>query len=333
MKANVTAVLVAALGIAVPAQAEFTSRFQVGNWNGGVFVNPDNKVFANCGLSLTFQSGTQFTILMTSDYRPFMLVGDTRIQAQPRQQLQVPAKFDANDITLQGTALTPTIVQMPLPAIPNNYDILRNTKRLSLNLPGLSTTIDTSGIDKVMPRVFECTVAERAKMQLPPAPAQEQPIDRPEAVTAGLALAEKLNLGSYIVFRDEARPGGNEFKETPVVWGHAGVQGPGGATNVLATAFIRMATPTASTAEAKAHFIADLQRIGRKQFGDLPPIPGRPDSFGVWAGGENAYEEWYLVRRKSGGYYQFTTMTPNAGRRTAEAVGAHYREAIAAIVP
>ena len=64
---------------------------------------------------------------MTNDYRPFMLVADPRIQVQPRQQIQVAAKFDTNDITLQGTALTPTIVQMPIPALPNNYDILRNT--------------------------------------------------------------------------------------------------------------------------------------------------------------------------------------------------------------
>ena len=333
MNPSLSAILATALVASTPAHAEFTTRFQVGNWNGGVFVNPDTKVFANCGLSLTFQSGTQFTFLMTNDYRPFMLVADPRIQVQARQQIQVAAKFDTNDIMLQGTALTPTIVQMPIPALPNNYDILRNTKRLSLNLPGLSTTIDTAGIEKAMPRVFECAIAERARMQLPPAPAQEQPIDRPEAVTAGLALAEKLNLGSYLVFRDEARPGGNEFKGTPVVWGHAGVQGPGGPANVLATAFIRMAVPTVSTAEAKAHFIADLQRIGRKQFGDLPPVPGRPDSFGVWAGGENAYEEWYLVRRKAGGYYQFATMTPNAGRKTAEVVGARYRQAIAAVVP
>jgi hypothetical protein len=323
----------AALAALGPAQAQFTSRMQVGNWNGGAYANPDTKVFGNCGLSVKFQSGTEFTVLVTNDYRALMIVIDPRIQTQPQARLSVPAKFDASDIALQGTALTATMVQMPLPALPNNYDIVRNTKRISFTLPGFTTTIDVGGLDKALPRIFECVVAERAKMTLPPAPAQEQPTDRPEAVTAGLAVAEKLGIGQYIVFRDEARPGGQEFKGSPVVWGHAGIPGPGGPANVLGVAFMRLVPPNATTAEAKAAFLADLNRIGRKQLGDLPAIPGRPDSFGVWASGEAAYEEWYLVRRKSGGYYQFTTTTPLAGRKTAEAVGEKYRGAIAAVLP
>jgi hypothetical protein len=258
---------------------------QVGNWNGGAWANPQTKVFSNCGLSVKFQSGAEFTVLMTNDYRPMMIVNDPRIQTQPQARIPVPAKFDASDIQLQGTAQTATMVQMPLPNIPNNYDIVRNTKRISLTLPGLSTTIDVTGLDKALPRIFECVVAERSRMQLPPAPTQEQPIDRPEAVTAGLAVAEKMGLGNYIVFRDEARPGGGEFKGSPVVWGHPGVQGPGGPANILGIAFIRMATPDVATAAAKSHFLSDLSRIGRKQMGDLPPVPGRPDSFGDWAVG------------------------------------------------
>ncbi|MGL4242787.1 MAG: hypothetical protein ACRCTI_16870 [Beijerinckiaceae bacterium] len=324
------AIFLAAL---TPANAEFTSRIQVGNWNGGAWANPQTKVFSNCGLSVKFQSGTEFTVLMTNDYRPFLIVIDPRIQTQPQARMAVPAKFDASDIELQGTALTATMIQMPLPGIPNNYDIIRGTKRISFTLPGFTTTIDVAGLDKALPRIFECTVAERAKMQLPAAPAQEQPLDRAEAVAAGLAVAEKVGLGSHIVFRDEARPGGNEFKSSPVVWGHAGVPGPGGPANILGIAFIRMATPDVATAAAKAHFLSDLNRIGRKQTGDLPAIPGRPESFGVWAVGEAAYEEWYLVRRKNGGYFQFTTTTPLAGRRTAEAAGEKFRAAIAAVAP
>jgi hypothetical protein len=318
---------------AASAHAEFTSRIQVGNWNGGAFANPQTKVFSNCGLSIKLQSGTEFTVLMTNDYRPLLIVIDPRIQTQPQQQLSVPAKFDTSDITMQGTALTANMVQMPLPTIPNNYDVVRNTKRITVTLPGLATTIDVTGLDKALPRVFECTVAERAKMTLPPAPIQEQPIDRPEAVAAGLAVAEKLGIGPYIVFKDEARPGGNEFKGSPVVWGHAGVQGPGGPANSLGVAFIRLTPPNATTADAKAAFLADLGRIGRKQVGELPAIPGRPDSFGFWSTGEAAYEEWYLVRRKSGGYYQFTTTTPLASRKTAEVVGERYRNAIAGVLP
>ena len=155
-----------------------------------------------------------------------------------------------------------------------------------------------------MPRVFECAIAERARMQLPPAPAQEQPIDRPEAVTAGLALAEKLNLGSYLVFRDEARPGGNEFKGTPVVWGHAGVQG-------------REVPPTFWPLHSFAWRHRQFRRPRRRrillltssgsaesssaiclpyQAGQTPSECGREE--------KNAYEEWYLVRRTAGGYYQ-----------------------------
>jgi hypothetical protein len=323
----------ALLALAGPAQAQYTSTFQVGNWNGGAYALPQTKVFSNCGLSVKLQSGTEFALLMNSEYEPYMIVIDPRIQAQAEARMNIPVKFDASRVDLQGFALRPTMVRMMLPTMPHNYDILRNTKRISVTLPGLETTIDVTGIDKVLPRIFECTVAERSKMALPPAPAQERPIDRAEAIVAGLAVAETLGVGPYIVFRDDARPGGGEFKNSPVVWGHAGVQGPGGPANILGVAFIRMATPDVTTAAAKAHFLGDLGRIGRKQMGDLPPVPGRPESFGVWSTGEAAYEEWYLVRRKSGGYFQFTTTTPNASRRTSEVFGERLRAAIAAVVP
>jgi hypothetical protein len=318
---------------AQPAHAEFTSTMQVGNWNGGAYALPQTKTFANCGLSVKLQSGTEFALMMNSEYEPYMIVIDPRIQTQAEARMNVPVKFDASGIDLQGTALRPNMVRMMLPTMPNNYDILRNTKRISVTLPGLETTIDVTGIDKVLPRIFECTVAERSKMTLPPAPAQERPIDRAEAIVAGLAVAEKLGIGPYIVFRDDARPGGGGFKNTPVVWGHPGVPGPGGPANILGVSFIRMATQEVTTAASKAHFLADLARIGRKQVGDLPQVPGRPESFGVWSLGEAAYEEWYLVRRKSGGYFQFATTTPSPGRRASEAFGEKLRAAIAAIIP
>ena len=78
----------------------------------------------------------------------------------------------------------------------------------------------------VLPRLIECAITERAKMNLPPSAAQETPADRHDAAMAGLALAEKAGVGNYIVFPDKDRPPG--FQGAPAVWGHVGVPGPGG---------------------------------------------------------------------------------------------------------
>ena len=324
----------AALCLAAPgARAAFTSRLQVGNWNGGVWADDNTKQFRNCGLSLKFSGGTEFTVLVTPELNPLFIVIDPKIQATPQQQLTAPVKFDQGaELRWTGFAVSATMVQFGLPPIPDSYDKVRKATKFAFILPGLNTTVDITGIAQVMPRLYECVIAERGKLALPPSAADVTPADRKEAASAGLALAEKAGVGAYMVFPDKERPPG--FQGAPVVWGYPGVAGPGGPTNVLSTADWRPASDGDTIQQARAKAVERLRAIAANAvIGDLPALPGKPDSAGVSVVVNNTYEEIYLARRKNGGYFQFSTSSPLAGRKTAEAIGEKYRAAIAAIVP
>jgi hypothetical protein len=317
------------------AQADYASRLAVGNWNGGVWVDNASKEFRNCGLAVKFAGGSEVTVIVPATLNPVIVIIDPRIKATPQQRFTVPVKWDQGpELQAPALALGPTMVQIALPAFPNSYDTTRKATKFATALPGLNSSFDITGMAGVLPRLLECAITERAKMTLPPSAAQETPADRNEAAMAGLALAEKSGVGNYIVFADKARPPG--FQGAPSVWGHVGVPGPGGPANVLCSAYWQTPAAGPSIAEAKATLLERLKSLNKDpkaQYGDLPPIPGRPDTAGVYSIGNNVYEELYLVKRRNGGFFQFTSSTPLPARATAEAVGARYRAAIAAMFP
>lgn len=331
----VAAVFGAALVWCADAQADYASRLAVGNWNGGVWVDNTSKEFRNCGLAVKFAGGSEVTVIVPATLAPVVVIIDPRIKAAPQQRFTVPVKWDQGpEVQASALALGPTMVQIALPPFPDRYDTTRKATKFAAVLPGLNSAFDITGMAAVLPRLLECAVTERAKMALPPSAAQETPADRNEAAMAGLALAEKSGVGNYIVFPDKERPPG--FQGAPSVWGHVGVSGPGGPANVLCSAYWQTPAAGPSIAEAKATLMERLKSLNKDpkaQYGDLPPIPGRPDTVGVYSIGNNVYEELYLVKRRNGGFFQFTTSTPLPGRATAEATGGKYRAAIAAMFP
>lgn len=325
----------AALVWCATAQADYASRLTVGNWNGGVWVDSASKEFRNCGLAVKFAGGSEVTVIVPANLAPVIVIIDPRIKATPQQRFTVPVKWDQGpELQAPALALGPTMVQVALPAFPDSYDTTRKATKFAAVLPGLNSSFDITGMAGVLPRLVECALTERAKMTLPPSAAQETPADRHEAALAGLALAEKSGVGNYIVFPDKERPPG--FQNAPSVWGHVGVPGQGGPANVLMSAYWQTPAAGPSIAEAKATLLERLKSLNKDpkaQYGDLPPIPGRPDTAGVYAIGNNVYEELYLVKRRNGGFFQFTSSTPLPGRAAAEATGARYRAAIAAMFP
>jgi hypothetical protein len=317
------------------AQAEYASRLNVGNWNGGVWVDNASKEFRNCGLGVKFSGGTEVTVIVPASLAPVIVIMDQRITATPQQRFTVPAKWDQGpEVQAAALGLGPTMVQVALPPFPDKYDATRKATKFGAVLPGLNSSFDITGMSAVLPRLLECAITERAKMNLPPSAMQETPADRHEAATLGLALAEKSGVGNYIVFPDKERPPG--FQGAPAVWGHVGAPGPGGPANVLLSAYWQTPAAGPSLAEAKATMmerVKSLMKDPKPQYGDLPPIPGKPESTGFFAIGNNVYEELYLVKRRNGGFFQISTSTPLPGRATAEAVGARYRAAIGALLP
>jgi len=317
------------------AQADYASRLAVGNWNGGVWVDNTSKEFRNCGLGVKFSGGTEVTVIVPANLAPVIVILDQRIKATPQQRFSVPTKWDQGpEAQAAALALGPTMVQIAMPPFPDKYDATRKATKFGTVLPGLNSSFDITGMSAVLPRLLECAITERAKMNFPPSAMQETPADRHEAAVAGLALAEKSGVGSYIVFPDAERPPG--FQGAPSVWGHVGVQGPGGPANVLLSAYWQTPAAGPGIAEAKSALmerVKSLMKDPKPQYGDLPPIQGKPESAGFFAIGNNVYEELYLVKRRNGGFFQFSTSTPLPGRATAQAVGARYRAAIAAMLP
>lgn len=325
----------AALWWCAGAKADYASRLTVGNWNGGVWIDSASKEFRNCGLSVKFSGGSELTVIVPANLAPVIVIIDPRVQATPQQRFTVPTKWDqGSDLQAQALALGPTMVQVALPPFPDNYDSTRKATKFAAALPNLNSSFDITGMQSVLPRLLECAITERSKMNLPPSAAQETPADRHEAGLAGLALAEKSGVGNYVVFPDKERPPG--FQGAPSVWGHVGASGPAGPANVLLSAYWQTPAAGPSIAEAKATLlerVKSLMKDPKPQYGDLPSIPGKPDSVGFFAAGNNVYEEFYLVKRRNGGFFQFSSSTPLPARATAEAVGARYRAAIAAILP
>jgi hypothetical protein len=314
-----------------PAHAEYSSRLQMGNWSGGAWTDPATKEFRNCGLSVGYSAGTRFTFVVPGNLAPVMMYADQRIQAQPQSRFPVKAKFgDGAEMTLNGLAVSQGMVQITLPTIPHNYDVIRNAKQIALVLPGMTTTLNVEGFAKAMPQVIDCAVRERAKLQAPPQ-IDGDPGAR-EAALAGLAVAERSGVGDYIVFADDKRPG--NMQQAASVAGFVGAAGPGGPVNILTTTYFIGPDKGRNNAEQKASLMQRIRSADPKAtFGDLPGIPGKPNSFGIFAIGNNVYEEFYMVQRPAGGYHQFTTGTPLPGKATAEAAGVKFRAALSLVMP
>jgi hypothetical protein len=118
-----------------------------------------------------------------------------------------------------------------------------------------------------------------------------------------------------------------------MVAGYVGAQGPGGPANILLVAYYTGELGR-TPAEAKQAMVARMKSINpNTAIGDLPPIPGKPNSFGISGLGGAAYEEFYLIEKPGKGWFQFGTATPAAGRATAEAAGVKVRSAIAVAFP
>jgi hypothetical protein len=324
--------LAAALCCSVlPAAAEYSSKLQMGNWSGGAWTDPATKEFRNCGLSVGFNGGMRFTFIVPGNLAPVIMYADQRVTAAAQSRFPVKAKFgDGPEMTLNGLAVSQGMVQLALPVIPHNYDAVRNAKQIALTLPGLTTTLNVDGFAKAMPQVIDCAIRERAKLQAQP-PTDGDPGAR-EAAMAGLAVAERSGVGGYIVFADDKRPG--NMQNAAMVAGFVGAAGPGGAANILTTTYFVGLDKGRTTAEQKAALQQRIRTSDPKAtFGDLPSIPGKPESFGIVAIGNNVYEEFYMVRRPAGGYYQFSTGTLLPGKATAEAAGVKFRNALGLVLP
>ncbi|BBK33057.1 hypothetical protein EDC65_4319 [Stella humosa] len=315
------------------AEAAYTSRLQVGNWQGGAWADDATKEFRNCGVSLKFQGGTELTVLLGANFEPAIIVADPRITATPRQRSTAATKFDQNpDRPTPMLALSATMVQFVPPPFPDGYDFVRNARKFGFVAPGLNTSVDVTGLAAVMPRLYECVLAERARMTVPPAkPDETTNADKAEVLATGIVAAEKAAAGPYVVLADKDRP--PAFQNALAVWGHVGVAGPDGAANVLAHAHFypviagqtldRMAAPRKAnmrTACNDASFEA----------GDLPTVPGK-QAIGMFVSCRGAYEEVYILARRSGGHVEISLSGPPGRRRTVEAVGAKYRAGFAAL--
>lgn len=316
------------------AQADFTQRMQAGNWGGGVWVDNQTKEFRNCGLTLTLSGGTSVSVIVPANLFPALMVTDPKLQLTAKQPVQAKAKFgEGAEILINGTALSPTLIQFAMPAWPHNYDLMRNAKTLALTVPGLSTTLNIEGIAQAMPQAIGCAVRERVTLKAPPAVAPRGvPFEKVETTLIGLAVAERSGIGPYIVFADDKRPG--NMQQAALVTGFAGAQGPGGTANILSTAYFIDAGAGLTNEAQKAALMARARSVDPKGvFGDLPGVPNKPNSVGLSMIGNGVYEEFYLVQKPGVGYFQFTTSTPLAGRATAEAAGAKLRAALALVVP
>jgi hypothetical protein len=317
------------------ADAGFASRLQQGNWSGGVWVDDKTGEFRNCGLGLKFAGGTEITLVFPANLNVALIVSDPRIALTPQQRFQTTVKVDeAAERTGSALALTANMAQIVGATLGADYDALRGAKRIGVAVPGLATTLDVSGIDKALPKLLECVIAERAKMK-PPA-AGPSPVD--EAITTeagliGLAAAEKVG-APYIVFANGKRPPG--FDRPITLWGHPGAPGPDGPANIMGMTFWnppQQNDGAEARREARKALLRQACADGSLQIGDLPGLDGRADSFGIGFICQNKYEEVYYVPRRRGGWYEIGLNSPPGKRKTLEAIGARYRAALGALLP
>lgn len=124
------------------AQAEYASRLNVGNWNGGVWVDNASKEFRNCGLGVKFSGGTEVTVIVPASLAPVIVIMDQRITATPQQRFTVPAKWDQGpEVQAAALGLGPTMVQVALPPFPTNTT--RHARRRS-SAPSCQVSIRAS---------------------------------------------------------------------------------------------------------------------------------------------------------------------------------------------
>lgn len=316
------------------AAADYTSQIKVGNWAGGAWADKASKEFRNCGAAIKLAAGTELTVIVGSNFLPLFVIADARIQAQPRQQLQAPMKFDDSaQVTGQGLALSATMVQLLPPAFPNAYDGVRKARRFGFVLPGLNTTVDVTGLNELMPRLYDCVVAERGRMTLPPSRENETTAaDRAEVFATLLVAAEKAAVSPYVVVADKDRPSG--FEHAVAVLGHLAVPGPDGASNVLAHAHFYPVIPGQTIARMREPRRENLRKACNDASfltGDLPAIANKPSAIGIFVSCRGGYEEIYILPRRNGGQIEIALSGPPNKRRTLEAVGAKYRNGFAAL--
>jgi hypothetical protein len=313
------------------AAADFSSRLSVGNWSGGAWTDPATKVYRNCGMSIGFGDGSRFTYIIPANLDGYMLYIDSRVTAPVQTRYDVKVRFGEGPLlTLAGRVIQPGIVRVASPALPDNYDRMRLSGKVSISFPGRSAILPIDGFARALPLVADCANRERLAMESAPATLGED--GHMEATLAGLALAEGAGLGPYAVPTDDGRPAGLEDASSVVIF--PAIIGPNGPARVTMVARHAPATRGTTAAEQRATLVERIRsNHSGAIFADLPEVQDRPDSSCVSASTGSTYREDCLVRRKAGGFFHIGVMVPATARGSGEVVGAALRFALPRILP
>ncbi len=131
--------------------------FQVGLWSGGAYTDDRTGDFTHCSAGVTYDSGINMFILVTSSYRWWLGFVDPQWTFAPNAKMAVELLLDGGPrLAMVGTVPSPLVLSVPLPSDPHLIDRLGRSSELNLIAEGRPFFFKLSGTPAVTDELKNC---------------------------------------------------------------------------------------------------------------------------------------------------------------------------------
>jgi hypothetical protein len=128
-----------------------TRVFPFGLWSGGAYTDDQTGAFSSCAAYVPNNSGVVTLVTVDRSFDWSLRFVDPRWALTPKAQIPIDLHFDGGPASgVVGTALTPTMVEVPMP---NNF---RNSLQMSAQVQGQSFPSNLNFMSRLMFLLANC---------------------------------------------------------------------------------------------------------------------------------------------------------------------------------
>lgn len=336
---------------------------KVGAWSGGAFTDNQTGAFSNCIASATYNSGINFGVVVSKDYKWFLAFTHNSWTLSQGQKFPIVLNFD-NQATFNvvGIGVAATTVFVPMPDDSSLIRKFRASRTMSAFAQGNLFQFNLNGTSVLIPALVNCakTINDRGlsaagDFAAPFAnaanstPKLTAPAGKPLTNTSSLQPGtpqegspelqiEAMQIASnFILKANLSRPSLLTRSETPTAVASTGAAWKADGS----TGFVRIIPPQQGTSglDVAAAIVGNDAKECKGKFASARNSE-LIDSEVVFRGmsscedsERSAIAEYFIFPRKAGGFIMFSVLTPSGSLNATpqaqqrEEVNAGYRNA------
>ena len=221
------------LSVAIPVRAAELYSSNVGSWMIGAYTNDQTGQFSHCAISAIYNSGIAVVFAVDQHYNWSMALTNANWNVVPGQTYEVQILIDQIPMTIsKGTAISRTIVSVPLPDSTYLFSKMRTGRMLTLNSTGGLFNFRLDGSSVALAATIECvatarTIAQNPGKQINPQPtATTSPASGETRAEAIATLANTLSAAgvqNYSILSPQETK--QKYPDKDVVWIAPGIAG------------------------------------------------------------------------------------------------------------